>query len=193
MIVANLRSATLILTQFVFIGLSFAAAPTPDFSKFDKLNKAEFFKNPSEKKGSVLIFMSASCPCSNSHVDTIKTIANDFKEFEFIGIHSNADEPVEFARQYFIEKQILFPIISDPDQALADQFEAQKTPHAVIIGLNGKVHYQGGITSSASCKPDAEPFLKKALSAYRDSKYSSIPEKMAETRVLGCLIKRRKN
>lgn len=140
-----------------------------------------------KKKGTVVLFVSAKCPCSTSHNKHLQEMSEKHPDYEFVGIHSNADETLEFTREQF-KGQFRFPIIQDEKSKIADEFKALKTPHAYILDRSGKIVYRGGVSSSADCTRSDKFFLKDALD---DLEANRVP-KVAETRTLGCIITRAK-
>jgi peroxiredoxin len=139
------------------------------------------------EKATVVIFLSARCPCSASHQGVINLLSKEFKapEFRFVGIHSNSDENLETARNHFKEA-FEFPVIQDEQAILADEFRAYKTPHVFVLGPKRQVLFQGGVDNSHHAHQATKHYLKEALVAIREGK--EILEK--EVRVLGCAIKR---
>ncbi len=140
----------------------------------------------SEKKALVLIFMSAKCPCSNSHVPEIKALASKYPDFRFAVIHSNPDESKEDAQKYFNESGLNVEIIQDEKTEIADSLKAFKTPHAFVIGPNGETLYQGGVTNSAHAPNADKHFLANALEDIQKGQKVQTPE----GRTLGCVIMR---
>lgn len=137
-------------------------------------------------KGTVVVFLSARCPCSNGHVPEIKKLQADFPGFTFVGVHSNGDEPADQARPYFKAAAFPFPLLSDEKFRLADSFRALKTPHAFVLSPEGAIVYQGGVTSSASgLNPDTH-YLREVLG---DIQAGKAPRR-DRGRTLGCLISR---
>lgn len=139
-----------------------------------------------DKKGTVLIFMSAKCPCSDSHVPLIKKMAEKYKDFKFTVIHSNLDETKTESQKYFKKAAFNFDVIQDVKTQIADQFQAYKTPHAFVLNPNGEVIYQGGVTNSSHAPAADEFFLENALNEINSGKAVSTPE----GRTLGCVILR---
>ncbi|MEQ1664121.1 MAG: redoxin domain-containing protein [Bdellovibrionales bacterium] len=137
-------------------------------------------------KGSVVVFMSARCPCSDSHVEILKKLSSEYKDFSFSVIHSNADEPIELSKAYFSKKNLPFKVIQDIDGKLADHYKALKTPHAYIVDPKGNILYRGGMTSSTNGETADKQFLKDALNDISLGQ----PVKVAEGRTLGCIISR---
>lgn len=138
------------------------------------------------KKGTVVIFMSAKCPCSDSHVPLIKKLAANFKSFEFVVIHSNADESRKDASNYFKKAGLNVNVIEDLHSKIADEFKAFKTPHAFLVNPQGEIVYQGGVTNSSHAASADRFFLQDALKDISANK----PVRLAEGRTLGCVIMR---
>jgi peroxiredoxin len=138
----------------------------------------------SDKKGLVIIFMSAKCPCSDSHVSEMKKLSEQYSDFKFTVIHSNTDEPKDFSQKYFKQVQLPFEVIEDEKTKLADEFKAYKTPHAFLINPQGEIVYQGGVTNSSDAKKSDLHFLANALEDLSQGK----PVRIANGRTLGCVI-----
>lgn len=137
-------------------------------------------------KGYVVVFVSAKCPCSNSHIAELKELASQFKEFQFFGVHSNIDETKEMTESYFKKADLPFPLVHDHKAALADELKAYKTPHAFVLSPDGEILYQGGVTNSSNAPKATEHFLKAALEDLKDGR----KVKIANGRTLGCVISR---
>ncbi len=136
--------------------------------------------------GTVVIFLSSHCPCSDSHVALVKDLVRDFSKFSFVAVHSNEDENLAEAQNYFRGVNLGMPIIQDQQAKLADEFRALKTPHAFVIGKNGQVLYRGGITSSNYGPSADRAYLRDALNDIVLNRTVRQPE----GRTLGCLISR---
>src|ERR1044072_3691147 len=80
-------------------------------------------------KGLVAVFLSAHCPCSNSHMQILQQLAADYKDFQFVGIQSNADEPAKESAAYFAKAALPFPVLQDENSRLANEYKANRTPH----------------------------------------------------------------
>lgn len=137
-------------------------------------------------KGSVVVFLSAVCPCSNGHITYLKKLKEEFPDYTFIGIHSNVDEDKTTSSAYFKEAKLNFEVIEDDKSRYADMFKAFKTPHSFIVSKEGKILYQGGVTGSSRAERAEEFHLYEALKDDQSGK--SI--KVSQTRVLGCEISR---
>jgi hypothetical protein len=142
-----------------------------------------------DHKGTVVIFLSARCPCSDSHITELKNLFEKYKDFKFVGIHSNFDEDLEFSKKYFTTQALPFPVLQDEKAALADSFKALKTPHAYVLSPEGEIVFQGGVTNSANGKDAKVHYLADALEDLQQNRKI----KTAAVRTLGCVILREKN
>lgn len=130
----------------------------------------------------VVVFVSGRCPCSRAHEKVLVALRRDFepKGFRFFGVHSNADEPD------FESSKLGFPVIEDRSGSWLNALGAVKTPHAYVIDNEGRIFYEGGVTSSHHPDAESEPWLRRALEALDAGKNVIKPQ----TRILGCAIKR---
>lgn len=140
------------------------------------------------KLATVLVFLSARCPCSASHHPVLNQIYKEFgsPDFQFVGIHSNANERVEESQQFFKNAKIAFPVIQDTQTLIADKYEAFKTPHVFVVSPSQEVLFQGGVDNSKISEKATQFYLRDALRAIREGKKPA----QKEVRVLGCEIKR---
>ena len=139
--------------------------------------------------GTVVVFLSAKCPCSASHEVGLISLYREFSKrgFQFIGVHSNTDEPQDLTRAHFSSLHLPFPVLEDPNSILADRFHAYKTPHAFLLDPNGRILFQGGVDDSHLAQEAKRHYLRDALVAVSNHK-SPDP---SEVRALGCVIKRK--
>lgn len=140
----------------------------------------------SGKKGLVLVFLSAHCPCSNSHVVALKGLAETYPDFSFAAVHANSDEGRAVSQAYFSAAALPFPVVQDTGAKLADRFGASKTPHAFLLSPAGEILYKGGVSDSSDYAHAKERFLADALAAVNAGK----PAPKASARTLGCAIAR---
>ena len=174
------------LLLLIFIGTPVLAS----IQRIDGVNPVTKINNTvimsEQKNGTVVIFLSATCPCSDSHISYINELSTKFPKYQFIGIHSNVDEGQKITKEYFSKKNLKFPIIEDQNSDYANKLGASRTPHAYLISKEGHVLYQGGVTNSSKADNASEFYLFDALTAQQNDKKITVNE----TRVLGCEISR---
>jgi hypothetical protein len=133
---------------------------------------------------SVVVFLSASCPCSNSHEPGLAALAQKYPQIPFVGILSN-DASAQSAA-HFAKGPIAFALLREPGHQWADAFGALNTPHAFLVDAGGKVLFEGGVDDSRDAKRASRGFLAQALAEVAAGK----PVSQSRARPLGCAIRR---
>lgn len=139
-----------------------------------------------ENKYLVALFLNRSCPCSQAHFDHLNKLSKKYKDFFFVGLHSNKNTNQQMAMSYFQKFKVNFPIFEDKSLQFANAFNALKTPHVFVVNPEGKIEYQGGATDSRNPKRASQFYLQKALEEISQGKSVSNPI----TKTLGCYIQR---
>jgi peroxiredoxin len=184
LVLALLCAASSVLTaEAPAIG---AAAPdfqltTLDGKAFSLLSAAK------EHKAVVLMFISTQCPYSNAYNEQMKALANTYasKSVLFVGINSNKTEDADAAVSHAKSNGHTFPIMKDPNNKVADLYDARRTPEVYVIDPQRKLRYHGRITEDHE-NPASSPDLKNALDSFLTGK----PIARTETKAFGCTIKR---
>ncbi len=177
----------LVFLTVALIAAPLEAAPPPTVGGRDVISGTEVIVRA--EKALVVVFLSAKCPCSKSHTGELADLAKEFKEFQFVGVHSNLDESNELAKNYFNELKLPFPVIRDSDAVIADRFKALKTPHAFVLTSASETVFQGGMSDSTDCADAGRRYLREALSDLRSGK----PPRDRRVRTIGCAISRRRS
>lgn len=138
------------------------------------------------QKGLVVVFLSARCPCSNSHLGELASLSKEHPSYDFIGVHSNVDEDSEETKKYFEKAKLPFRVIQDNGAKMADKLKAYKTPHAFIFDKKSEIIYQGGVSSSHDFESADRKYLREALDDLEKGQAIKVPE----SRTLGCVIPR---
>jgi peroxiredoxin len=161
--------------------------PAPDFTLTDLSGKTHVLKDY-RGRTVVVSFISARCPISNAYKDRIRAIADEYskRDVAFLGINSNADESLEEMRAYAAKNNLDFTILKDNGNVVADAYAAERTPKVYVIDGEGVLRYQGRIDNSQNPSLVKRNDLREALNEMLAGK----PISVAETKALGCLIKR---
>lgn len=175
--------ALLSISAFLFSCASSQPNITKKLEGLDHKEKSLSF-DYKDKKNTVVVFLSSVCPCSNSHIKTLKALSNEFKETQFVGVHSNYTEDKTKAMAYFNKMELPFPIIYDKETEIAKRFGAVKTPHAFILNQQGQIIYNGAVTSSSNAEIAKYNYLEIALNDLKAGNKPSAPRR----KTLGCYI-----
>lgn len=152
----------------------------------DLFTGAEIKISDATKKAYALVFLSAKCPCSDSHISELKKLRKKFTDIQFVAVHSNTDETESETKAYFKKIALSFPVLQDNHAKIANKFKAYKTPHVFVLDHNEKILYQGGVSSSSQFARAEHKYLRQALEQIEAGKRIRNPR----TRTLGCVISR---
>jgi len=185
--------AILILALFCAATSTLAAAAleigtaAPDF-QLNTLDGKAFSLSSAAKahKAVVLIFISTQCPYSNAYNDQMRDLAKAYSgRVLFVGINSNKTEDSTGAIAHAKAHGHTFPIVKDPNNKVADLYDARRTPEVYVVDSDGKLRYHGRISEDHE-NPSSSPDLKNALDSFLAGK----PIARTETKAFGCTIKR---
>ena len=163
-------------------------AVAPDFTLPDADGKEHSLASLKGSKGTVLIFVATQCPISNAYNERMQKLADDYRArgVNVVGINSNSTEPALEVKSHAAEKGLTFAILKDPNNKIADRFDAQVTPEAYLLDASGKLVYRGRIDNSRSADGVTTSELRDAIEATLAGK----PVEKAEAKAFGCSIKR---
>ncbi|WP_052590566.1 redoxin family protein [Halobacteriovorax marinus] len=153
-------------------------------TKAKLLNGESFQSLAAKEKKLVVFFLSASCPCTKKNIPYLQKLSKEYSHFQFIGVHSNANENLDLAKKEF--SNFDFPIAYDEKGEIADQFKATKTPHVFVVSASDEILYHGGVTNSIDPKRAKNFYLDNALKDITNHK--EVRQKFAKA--LGCYIVR---
>lgn len=173
---------------FLFI---FALAGTP-WSSFANTYASISDFNTDSAELKALVFLSASCPCSQSHVDHLNHLQKQHPNLKIYGVMTDqwiADRLPQI-NNYYTKKNFSFPVIKDEKQKLIQDYKALKTPHVVLLkkgpDQSHQVIYRGGVSDQRNFSQSKKKFLAENLMALQ--KNTPIPYQQG--RSLGCYIRR---
>jgi peroxiredoxin len=162
-------------------------SPVSDFQVRDLDGKPVAF---SSLKGPVTVvtFIATQCPVSNSYNQRMTDLYKNYtpKNVKFIFVNANRSEPASEVRDHARRVGFPFAVYKDPDNVLADRFDAQVTPESFVIDSSGIIRYHGSIDDNMNEGRVRTQRLRAALDALLAGK----PVPSTETKAFGCTIKR---
>lgn len=183
------------LLMTLFLGLMAVAQaaplsvgqPVPDFSLKDTKGKLHSLQ---AYRGQMVVigFVGAKCPISNAYITRMNGIAQDYqaKKVVFLGINSNANEPLSLIKENAAKAKYGFAILRDPRNVVADSFGAMVTPEIFVLDAEGVLRYHGRVDSASDIARVERHDLRVALDELLAGKAPSKPDLKA----FGCQIKR---
>lgn len=159
-----------------------------DFSLKDYNGKTHSLSQYKDKAAIVIIFVSTQCPVSNAYNARMAKLYSDYskKNVAFLGINSNRRESVAEIKSHAQKHGLLFPILKDENNVIADKFGATVTPEVFVLSKDLTVLYHGRIDDSQRPANIKRRDLRKALDEILAGKKVTTPE----TKAFGCTIKR---
>jgi peroxiredoxin len=126
--------------------------PIADFTLPDHHGRTYSLSDQSDKKLVVVVFLGSACPLAQAYAPVLAGLADTYgsRGVGFIGINANAQDTLADIAAYVRDHKLPFPILRDPDQAIADRFGAERTPHAFVLDERRVIRYQGRIDDWAS-------------------------------------------
>lgn len=163
--------------------------PVPDFQLPRADNgKMESVYGDRKQKATVVMFIATRCPISNDYNERMRTIAQAYtaKGVRFVGINSNAIEPIEEVAGHAKQHGFPFPVLKDGGNKIADRFNALFTPEIFVMDAQGVLRYHGRIDDSQNPANIKSHDLRNTLDALLAGKNPP----RTETKAFGCTIKR---
>ena len=190
-----------ILLVTLFAGLAMGATADPlgkkigDFTLRDYRGK-ERSLNEYQGHPVVVVFIGSDCPLAKLYAPRLEELYQEFKEkgVGFFAINSNRQDSMAKVGSFARVHKLSYPVLKDPDNTIADAFQAQRTPHAYLLDGEGVIRYAGRIddqyglgATSGYAKPElGAPFLGNAIKELLGGKEVSL----AATEATGCIIGR---
>ena len=143
--------------------------------------------NLSGARWTVLVFLSADCPCFEAHEPRLAALARDYgsRGVRFLLVDSERESSASRAARVSIEQKLALPLLIDRDASLADALGAEYATYSVVLDREGVIRYRGGIDSDKSfLRADATPYLRDAL----DDLLAGTAPRRPETEALGCVL-----
>jgi peroxiredoxin len=181
-----------------FITVSFALGnPNKDESNSKKVKnfaltdyngKTHNLKDYKDSKSIVIMFVATKCPVSNAYNSRMAALHKEYssKNIAFLGINSNQAEDTKEVKTHAAENGLEFTILKDPNNIIADRFNAKYTPEIFVLNSDMNIVYHGRIDDSRN----EENVEVRDLKATLDAMLSDTEIPNAETKAFGCSIKR---
>lgn len=140
------------------------------------------------QKGTVIIILSAQCPAVRGYKDRINRIAARAQThgINFIGVNSNANEPLNAISANAVESGYRFPILIDRTQTLMNRLAAKTAPEVFFLNGDNVLQYQGAIDNDRSGSTVTDNYLLSAM----DASLARKPILKKSIQPTGCTIRR---
>ena len=140
----------------------------------------------------VLAFTGIECPLARLYASRLQTLADAYAErgVRVVGIDPNSqDAPLEI-RAFAREHGVVFPILKDLANRVADQVGVLRTPEVVVIDKARRIRYRGRIDDQYDVGVVRDRPQREELRMALDALLTGHPVPVAKTTPVGCLIGR---
>jgi peroxiredoxin len=189
MLLSRLFFSAILIVLFVS-SISLAGDPVvvEDFTLKNYDGKSYTLSDAKDAKAIVVMFIATKCPVSNAYNERMVKLYDDYrsKGVVFLGINSNKAEDSEDCKEHAEENEFQFPVLKDPNNKIADTYDAQVTPEIYVLNSKRELLYHGRIDNSQREDNVENQDLRNAL----DEILSGKEVKVADTKAFGCTIKR---
>lgn len=136
----------------------------------------------------VVLFIATECPVSNAYNARMAQLAKEYKDkgVDFVGINPNRSEDAAAVARHAEEHKLPFPVLKDPNNKVADLYDAQVTPEAYVVDTKGVIRYHGRIDNSRNTANVKTHDLRAAI----DDVLAGRDVGAARNQAFGCAIKR---
>lgn len=142
-----------------------------------------------EQGPAALLWLSPKCPysraCDERYQETHEALAD--KGIALVAINSNRTEAPADLAAYAERAGWTFPLVYDARNAVADAYDASKTPEVVLISQDGKIVYRGLIDDSVW---ESEEVGRRYLLEAAEAMLAGSRPDPEVTEPMGCTIKR---
>lgn len=186
----------IVLGLFLFsLSTLFAQKTVNDFRLLNVDGKNYSLKNYPSAKGFIIIFTSNHCPFAKLYPPRLNALHTKYKKVNVPLIAISSTDTIQYAEDsYFKMKQkaklehFNFPYLYDASQAVAINFNAERTPHAFVIWKENNlwvIKYNGAIDDNGANPTKVEQrFIENAVDALLIGKEVALKE----TKSVGCEI-----
>jgi len=163
-----------------------------DFQLQDSTGKEIALSDFPDRRVVVVLFMGTDCPLVKIYMPKLMAFAEEFAErgVAFLAIDSNLQdsrsELADFAQTYSCN----FPILKDPENHIADQFGAQRTPEVFVLDDHRKIRYCGRIDDQYGVGYKRPEPKRYDLQIAVEELLAGEPVSQTHGEAVGCLIGR---
>ncbi|HVX63080.1 MAG TPA: redoxin domain-containing protein [Pirellulales bacterium] len=163
-----------------------------DFELRDVWGKQHKLSDYAEADVIVVAFLGTECPLAKLYGPRLEQLAQEFagRKVQVLGIDANQQDSIAEMAAYARTHGLLFPLLKDVGNEVADRFGALRTPEAFVLDGKRRVVYRGRIDDQfgidfAREKP-RKHFLKEAL----EDQLAGREIRRPQTEPVGCFIGR---
>jgi peroxiredoxin/mono/diheme cytochrome c family protein len=164
----------------------------PNFVVADAAGKQIALADFHEKNFIVMTFITCACPISNQYVPVLNELAQKYadKGVQFVAVNSQSGDTPEKIAAHAKEFGVGFPVLSDPQQAVAGMVGATRTCETFVLDPQRYVRYQGRVDDRYQHAAKRDTPSRHDLASAIDELLAGKDVSVKTTEVAGCAIGR---
>ena len=142
----------------------------------------------------VVVFLGTECPLAKLYAPRIQRLADDYRArgVVVVAIDSNVQDSLADLKLFARNHQLSLPLLKDPGAAVADLFDARRTPEAFVLDAERVVRYRGRIDDQYGVGTMRPSPKRHDLRAALDELLAKTAVSLPRTDPIGCFIGRTK-
>lgn len=163
-----------------------------NFELRDFYGKPHRLSDYADRKVLVVAFLGTDCPLVKLYAPRLVELSEEFaaQGVGFVAINSNHQDTITQIAAFAKQNKIEFPILKDPDQAVADRFAALRTPEVFVLDAERVVRYWGRIDDQYGIGYQKNAPSQRNLAAALQELLADKPVSEPAAPAPGCLIGR---
>ncbi len=166
------------------------------FELHDFRGKVHNLGDYDDKQLVVAVFMGVECPLAKLYAPRLEELSQEFgpQGVQFLMIDSNQQDSITDLGAFARINKLTFPVLKDPDNAVADQFRAERTPEVFVLDAQRTVRYNGRIddqyglgSNSGYARPEVK---RRDVAVALEELLAGKEVSLAVTPATGCIIGR---
>lgn len=163
-----------------------------DFHLRDVLGKPVSLSDFRDSKAVVAVFLGTECPLAKLYVPRLNDLQARLARqgVALVAIDSNVQDTLTEAAAFVRRHEVAFPLLMDPDGAVADAFGATRTPQAFVLDAARVVRYEGRIDDQFGVGYQRPKATREDVVAAVEETLAGKSVTTPQTKTPGCLIGR---
>lgn len=163
-----------------------------DFVLSDARGKVHHLSDFADRDCVVLVFVGSSCPLARLYAPRLVELAEQAgSRVGFLAINANAQDTLADLTAFSREHRLTFPLLKDPDAALADRLGVSRTPEVIVLDRDRVIRYRGRIDEQFAPGLRAAGAGRRYLADAVADVLAGRRVRLARTEPVGCHIGRR--
>lgn len=140
----------------------------------------------------VLVFLGVECPLARLYATKLNGLLERFPrdKVRVIAVDSNRQDTLTEIAAFKRQHGLKFDFYQDPENVVADAFQAQRTPEAVVLDKQRRIRYRGRIDDQYGVGIQRKRPSREDLVEAVNSLVQGKPVEVSQTEPVGCLIGR---